>query len=386
MDVMAPQIEIITHPDRFGEIKPHWDALWRRCAADVFQTHAWIEAWLRACDGYATPRIAVAWRDGEILAAVPLAVRRRYGFRTLEWSAQAQSDYCDALATAETASQLPLLWEAVCEAGGFSVVNLGQVSKGAVVRPLLDSGGSSRTRFERRDREESCLGIDCVWRDSEAWFRSLGKKGRNNFWRGERNLAGLGGEVAFHCLDPGERTIEPELRHVMELKREWLRTTNPGSPLLGHDGEALEAMLIAAAGTGLMRLFVLTCGKMMAAASVNFVHADQMQAYLTCYDPAFARASPGMLLIVRYTRWAFDNGMRKVDFLRGDEPFKSHLANCENRLNTYTGTRTLLGRAALAAHRWSSGLRGESPSGRDAAGTDVSGSSMPGAQSLAGGN
>ncbi len=43
---MAPQIEVITRRERFAEIKPHWDALWRRCAADVFQTHTWIATWL----------------------------------------------------------------------------------------------------------------------------------------------------------------------------------------------------------------------------------------------------------------------------------------------------------------------------------------------------
>jgi CelD/BcsL family acetyltransferase involved in cellulose biosynthesis len=382
---MAPHIELITHPDRFREIKPHWDALWQRCDAHVFQTHAWIEGWLRASHGYATPRIAVAWHDGEILAAFPLAIQRRFGLRILQWSAQTLSDYCDALATPEAASQLPVLWEAVCEAGGFALVNLAQVSAGAVVGPLLEGEGSSRTRIARRDRQERCLGIDCVWPDSEAWFRSLGKKGRNNFWRGERILAEAGGDVAFHCLGPAERTIEAGLRHALALKRESLRTTDPTSPLLGRDGEALEVMFSAVAGTGLIRVFVLTCGDRMAAASVNFVHAGRMQAYLTCYDPAFGRASPGMILIVRYTRWAFDNGMTKVDLLRGDEPFKSHLANCEISLNTYTGARTVLGRAALAVHRWRSGLRGESPPG-GAAGANVSGSRAPGTPSLAGGN
>ena len=382
---MAPSIELITRPDRFAEIKPHWDALWRRCDADVFQTHAWIAEWLRAFDGRTAPRIAVAWQDGEILAAVPLAVRRRYGVRTLEWSAQELSDYCDALATAETASQLPLLWEKVCRAGGFTLVNLAQVGPNAIARPLLDDNGSQRTRIARRNRQERCLGIDSVGRDSEAWFRSLGKKGRNNFWRGERILAAAGGEVGFHCIDPAERSIDAELRQAMALKRQWLRSTDPASPLLGHAGTALEAMFGAAAGSGLMRLFVLTCGDRMAAASVNFVYGDRMQAYMTCYDPAFARASPGMILMIRYTRWAFDNGMPKVDFLRGDEAFKAHFANSEIGLSTYTGARTVFGRVVLAAHRWRAGLRGEHPPGHTPS-SEMSGAPVPGAASLAGGH
>jgi CelD/BcsL family acetyltransferase involved in cellulose biosynthesis len=108
-----------------------------------------------------------------------------------------------------------------------------------------------------------------------------------------------------------------------------------------------------------MRLFLLTCGNRMAAASINFVHADRMQAYLTAYDPEFNRASPGIILIVRYTRWAFDRGLRRVDFLRGDELFKLRLANFENTLSSYIGGRTMLGRAVVAAERWRSWWRGE---------------------------
>jgi CelD/BcsL family acetyltransferase involved in cellulose biosynthesis len=376
---MDLRTELITRLDRFDEIRPQWNALWQRCEARVFQTHDWIATWLQASCGRATPRIAVAWRDDEIVAAVPLVIGRRFGLRTLEWAAQALSDYCDALATPATASLLPLLWQAVYDAGGFALVNLAQVRPDAVIRPLLDRDRAGRMRIEGQTDGERCLGIDRVWQDSEAWFRSLGKKGRNNFWRGERILAELGGEVAFRCLDPAEQAIDSELRHAMALKREWLRAKNPGSPLLGRDGEVLEAMLGAAAGTGLLRLFVLSSGDRIVAASVNFVGADTMDAYLTCYDSAFSRASPGTSLMVHYTRWAFDHGMRKVDFLRGDEPFKSHFANCEVRLTTYRGARTVLGQSLLAAHRWRARLRTGSrpvgPAAADALGAPTAGTS-----------
>ncbi len=97
---MAPRIEIITERERFAEIQPHWDALWRRCKADVFQSHAWIAAWLEASGGDTATRIAVSWHGDDMLAAMPLTVQRRFGLRMLEWSAQSLSDYCDALATA----------------------------------------------------------------------------------------------------------------------------------------------------------------------------------------------------------------------------------------------------------------------------------------------
>ena len=231
--------------------------------------HGWIHP-----DGFATPRIAVAWHGHDILAAIPLVVRRRFGFRTLEWSAQSVSDYCDALAMPEAISQLSQLWIAVWQAGRFDLANLTQVRPDALVRPVLDQEGMGHAIARRQDRQERCFAIDCVWPNGEAWFRSLGKKGRNNFWRGERILAGCGGEVAFRCLDPAEQSIEAQLRHVMALKRDWLRTTQASSPLLGRNGKTVDAMLHAITDIGQMRLFLLMCGDRVAAASVNFICGD----------------------------------------------------------------------------------------------------------------
>ena len=105
---------------------------------------------------------------------------------------------------------------------------------------------------------------------------------------------------------------------------------------------------------------------------------------MTSYDPEFDRASPGMILIVQYTKWAFDNGLRKVDFLRGDEPFKSRLMNAEINLNSYFGARTGIGRAALAVHRWRARLRNEGLRGPSSA--DVPNSPAPGVPHLSSGN
>ena len=77
-----------------------------------------------------------------------------------------------------------------------------------------------------------------------------------------------------------------------------------------------------------------------------------MEAYLTSYDEAFERASPGTILIVEYAQWSFDRRLTLVDFLRGDEAFKFRMANAETRLNAFTGSRTLVGRVAISGHRW----------------------------------
>src|SRR5262249_40019790 len=87
------------------------------------------------------------------------------------------------------------------------------------------------------------------------------------------------------------------------------------------------------------------------AASINAVHGRILLAYFAVYDAAFARASPGILLMTEYTRWAFDAGLTKVDYLRGEETYKFEFANNVVSLNSYTKAMTYIGVMSLTFHR-----------------------------------
>lgn len=353
---MALQVEIVTTEDRFQAIRTPWDRLWCKTVGDVFRSHGWLSAWLAGGGRAVTPHVVLAWRGDELVAAFPLAVRRHWGLRLLEWCAQAFSDYCDVLVLPEIVPRLPTIWDIVWQAGGFDLLNLRHIRPDAAIGRCLGPPPDRSVRM-RGNRRVRTVSIDCVYPSGEAWFRSLGKKGRNNVWRGERLLTGLGGEIAYRCLDPALHSVDAEMKWLFEVKQEWARARKRSSLLLRADGRAMEAMLRAAAQSGRMRLFVLTSGGSIAAASVNFLQGDSLQAYMTGYDPAFERASPGMLLIVHYVRWAYDQGLATVDLLRGREPFKLRLATSGTALNSYDTARTLLGRVANALHNGSRHLR-----------------------------
>jgi CelD/BcsL family acetyltransferase involved in cellulose biosynthesis len=193
--------------------------------------------------------------------------------------------------------------------------------------------------------------IENRWSSGEGYFRSLNKKARNNHTRGKRILSELGGEVSFRVIEPGV-PFEPVLAEITRLKDIWLRSADPSSPLLGSDGEVLRTLLRRIWQSGLARVFLLETDGKIAAASINFVYHDRMEAYFTAYDAAYERASPGTILIVDYAKWSFDHGLTLVDFLRGEEPFKFRLANAETILESVSGSRTLLGQLAVSGHRW----------------------------------
>ena len=83
------------------------------------------------------------------------------------------------------------------------------------------------------------------------------------------------------------------------------------------------------------------------AITVNFMQHGTMMAYVTTYDAAFERASPGYILLFDYIRWSIDHGATTIDFLCGDEDYKFRFANQHVTLLSFAGGRTLLGAAAV---------------------------------------
>jgi CelD/BcsL family acetyltransferase involved in cellulose biosynthesis len=347
---MSLRFEVVTDPLRFGELHDRWDDLWSRANGYIFQSHAWLSGWIRGIADQKDVRmlIGVTWEGSVLVGVMPCAVQRRFGLRLLQWAAQFHSDYCDCLFDQAHIDALGTLWQIMSQAGGFDLINLQQVRPDAQCRPFLEARFGSQEPGERQVR---CLRIDNRWQSDHAFFRSLNKKMRNNHTRGKRILSEHGGDVTFEVVEPG-RPIDDMLDTIVQWKLAWLRTADPTSPLFGREYPVFRALIDGAWKAGIAKLFLLTCGGKMCAASFNFVHRGELQAYLTAYDRSYERASPGTILIVEYAQWSFDRGLCVVDFLRGDEPFKFRLANAETVISGFSGARTLMGQVAHSGHRW----------------------------------
>ena len=121
---------------------------------------------------------------------------------------------------------------------------------------------------------------------------------------------------------------------------------------LFEEGEvALSALVEALAHAGLLRLFVLEVDGLIVSISVNFEQRGTLMAFVTSYDPAFERGSPGTLLMTDYIMWAFDRGLHTVDFLCGAEAFKRRFGTEAVTLGTLTAPGSLRGRVVLALDR-----------------------------------
>ena len=104
----------------------------------------------------------------------------------------------------------------------------------------------------------------------------------------------------------------------------WDARGEPGGVLadprvLALHRDAAPALL----GQGALRLQVLLLGGAPAAVHYALVGSGgRVLLYLSGFDAARARESPGALLLGDLIEWALATGMRELHFLRGDEDYK----------------------------------------------------------------
>lgn len=348
----SERFEILRTAEALAAAGPAWTGLWETSGALVFQSHAWVSAWWASAPDRDRRGLAIvlAWRGDALLGVLPLAVFRRRGIRVLEWAAKDCTDYADALlAPGEDPRLVRAMWDHAGRAGGFDIAYLNRLLPDAAARLLTSEHGSVRLRPNHRTEEN--WRVRGPWPTGQAWFDAQSKKTRQNYRRGQKTI-GERGPLAFRLLGPDE-PLEPVLETLAGFKRAWLAANGLAASTAFYDegSLALPAMARVLAQTGLLHAFVLECDGRLVAVSINFVQAGAMMAFVTTYDPAFERGSPGMVLMVDYIRWSIDRGLHTVDFLCGDEGFKSRFGTQTRILASMMGARTLPGAAAVTADR-----------------------------------
>lgn len=336
--------KILTSGEALRALSSEWNELFAQClSATVFQNPAWLLAWI---ESFLPSHLAVVElrSSGKLAALAPLLIYPRGEERVLAFAGGGVSDYLGWLLREQPGvneSELAdALLRALLEIPNWTVLDLTDLRGGSAVL------NSRIGEFARP--HDTCFVLDLP-RSRDELLHAFSKRQRANLRNAESRLRRIGdGRVE---LATGE-TLSEALDDLFQLHTSrWERAGQSG---VLHQPDVQQFHRRAApelVQEGILRLYRLRLGQRTIAVVHSMFLRETVYCYMQGYDPEFASVSPGTLLMFHVLVDAVSCGMRRFDFLRGEEPYKLHWR--PHGENTY---RIQLGRAEVTAI-WESGSR-----------------------------
>jgi CelD/BcsL family acetyltransferase involved in cellulose biosynthesis len=315
---MSPfQIEEIAALDALEALRPPWSALCDRSPrATPFQRPEWLIPWWRAFQP-GEPWVLAVRREDQLVALAPFLTYGQGDRKAVAFCGGGVSDYCDVITDqgCEDAATVALLAHLAARRERWETGDFEPVPEGSPLLHVPPPAGFEAATEPR----DVCPGLDLPGRVED--LREVVPTRQLSNLRKYRRKAGELGKLLLRTLDGGgrEELLETVLRFYLERRRE-----------LGHplplDDEPLRAFHREAAagfdGRGALGLYALELDGRPIAALYGFREKETFACYMQGFDAARAPLSPGVLGLGAVIEDLIGRGVRRVDFLRGREPYK----------------------------------------------------------------
>lgn len=317
-----------------GPPAEQWDALAER-ASNVFGTRAWSETWWQHYGAGGEP-LLVQGGHGPTAFLVPLYVAGGLVRRV-------------RLVGHGPADQLGPLCEPAGRSGAAAAVRAALRDRSLRWHVLVAHDVSETEQWDqwlgatvvRRTGSPAIRLGTTVWDD---FLAGRSKNFREQVRRRERKLRkAFAVELRMSTAD----TLTADLGDLFRLHAARWGDDAPfasGTERRFHEDFARRAL-----EDGRLRLWVLTLDGRPAAALYGFRFAGVEYFHQSGRDPAVEEHSVGSVLLTHSIREAAQDGMHEYRLLRGDEAYKSRVADVEHGVHTLAVGRGLAGAAAVQA-------------------------------------
>lgn len=155
--------------------------------------------------------------------------------------------------------------------------------------------------------------------DLDEFLALLGKKERHEVRRKIRRAEAAGAVTLTESAAP-----LADLDAFIDLHQRRWGADGLFPPTPGGDASRrfIRRLFEGFGPAGPVRLCFLTVGGRRIAAGITFEDRDTLGYYNAGVDPEARDLSPGVLMIAKYVERAIATGRHRLDFLRGDEPYK----------------------------------------------------------------
>jgi CelD/BcsL family acetyltransferase involved in cellulose biosynthesis len=314
-------LDTISGADAFARLHTDWDRLVRAMPRpSPMLLHGWLREWWRHYGERGTLAVHVAYRDGQLVGALPLCIRPRRGrLRVLTFLGGRHSALADVLVAPDEGGAAAALAERAARTD-HDFADLFGLPEGC---RLVEALGASRLRLIER-AEAPVFDLDDDW--DEVYRAKMSTKKRNEHRRRARNLAKLGTVEISVARTQDE--LATALEDAFELHELRWRGRPDGSEFTTSVGRRFQrAAMRALADLDVPRIVTTKVDGRAIAFHTFFALERRMYFYRMAFDPAFARFSPGVLTTLASIETGAREGATRVEFLGGAERYKLELAD-----------------------------------------------------------
>jgi CelD/BcsL family acetyltransferase involved in cellulose biosynthesis len=316
---MSLRIETVESVEALEALEPEWRDVWRRdAAATPFQSPEWLLPWTKHLWGGGRLHV-LAVRDGRDLVAVAPFFLWGFGNRPplvrLSFLGAGVTDHLGMVADpAFEIAAARVVFEELAASGEWHVCELEELRPGSTLLRIEPPPGLCV-------RHSPCGACPVVAlpRSMEQLLAGLSPKFRKNLRQAETRLRRLGAEFRTAPAEEVPETMRALFRlHGARWHGRGERGVLAGDAVQRFHLDAAQRL----ASSGLLRLNIIRLAGEIVAAQYNLWRNGRLYYYLSGFDPAHARYSPGAALLAWSIRSAIEEGGVEVDFLRNREDYK----------------------------------------------------------------
>ncbi|HTE52776.1 MAG TPA: GNAT family N-acetyltransferase [Kofleriaceae bacterium] len=327
-DAAAWSFELVAGAERLHRLSDEWRALDEASAeGTVFQSWEWHQAWWDAmgrAQAGCEPLIGRLRRGGRTVGILPL-MRVSLGARTvLRFLTSPVADYHDWIGAGPLPGEaIDRVAEGLAEDPATDGVELDEVSPRAILDPALD-------------RLRDVLSAE-IEPSSRCPYAELGaapgrRVGMSQYARKARRLEVRAAPLAVdHLTDAREVRACLDDYFRMHTDQWRARADVAGSFEEAANVRFFEALVDRLAPRGWLLLSRLRSGDRAIAYDLSFRRRGVLSTYRATFARDMAADSPGHVLLARLLAVALAQGVREVDFLRGEYSYKAMYATGERR-------------------------------------------------------
>lgn len=347
---VVTELRLLTTLEELEAAGEGWDDLVRSMRRpSPWLLHAWVTGWWRHYGASRHLRVHAAFRDGRLVAALPLFVERRLGVRVLDFVGHFRAAPVDVLVAGDAHDVVPQLVERA-STGDHELADF----FGLHDESRLAAALHGRLRLVRRV-ESPFLDLTGGWDD--VYRAHTDSKKRNLHKRRRRQLAGLGRLETTVARSPAE--VGSALEEAFDLHRLRWSGRPDGSGFATPTGRRFHAEAAGRlAEADVARIVTLRLDGRPIAFHYYFAFCGRMFVHRLAFDPSLARYSPGLVNTLDALETAAGEGLERVEYLGGGERYKLELSDGLHPLYEGFGlARSLRGHALLRARLGEIGAR-----------------------------